>query len=111
MVTKSTKPTKHQMAAAYRAIRRIHDILYRELKPGEAGEAFYNGNKEWDVAMLDDIAETVEAVILRPAAVEVCIECSALPGSRRRLRWQVPGLREQSEMITSDKACVESGRQ
>ena len=42
-----------------KAIQAIHDILFLDYE-------VYNGNKQWDVDMLDRIAEAVAKVIPRP---------------------------------------------
>ncbi len=56
-MAKSKKPSATQV------LREIHDILYLEADG-------HNGAKEWDVDMLDRIAEALEARIQRPKPVK-----------------------------------------
>ena len=57
---------------AVAAIQAIHDVLY--LEPGH-DENVYNGDKEWDLDILETIADVVATLIARPANAEVCEEC------------------------------------
>lgn len=50
---------KADVRKSVKAVEAIHDILFLEYEG-------YNGVKEWDVDMLDRIAEVVAKVIPRP---------------------------------------------
>ena len=49
------------------AIRRIHDLLYLDMKNGRE---FYNPEKTWDPDVLDSVAEIVAEFIPRPPQIE-----------------------------------------
>ena len=57
---------------AVKVVMAIHDVLY--LEPGH-DENVFNGAKDWDLEMLDTIADVVATLIARPANAEVCEEC------------------------------------
>ena len=71
------KKVKIDPKKAVAAIQAIHDVLY--LEPGHDTNV-YNGAKEWDLDMLETIADVVAMLIPRPTNVEFCDECgNAIP--------------------------------
>jgi len=71
------KKRKIDPKKAIAAIQAIHDVLYVE--PGHDVNV-YNGAKEWDLDMLETIADVVGMLISKPANVEFCNECeNAIP--------------------------------
>jgi len=60
---------------AVAAIQAIHDLLYWDT---DGDKEFYNGSKEWDASLADDISREVGKVIPRPSDYEACDECGAL---------------------------------
>jgi len=52
---------------SHSVIRRIHDLLYLDMKNGRE---FYNPEKTWDPDILDMVAEIVAEFIPRPPQIE-----------------------------------------
>jgi hypothetical protein len=58
------RPPRRAGEAVHPAIRRIHDLLYLDMK---SGREFYDASKEWDADTVDAIAKVVAEYVPRPA--------------------------------------------